>query len=217
MVQSRTIHIYRRQQAAAIARCKKTVRSNLEDDLRLLDEAANSLTEDPAVLLRHTVSIAELYRALYLTKHSELNPQYTPRFFELLLSSGLVRSAGWIEEGRLVAFTMLLHIEDAVRSVAVGYDTAVPRQVGLYRRAIAYAIAYADKANCPMNLGAGVEDYKRFRGAVAANEYDAVFDRHLDARRRLAWRVVEWSRSRHRGSLRSASATGAAGAQHAEP
>ncbi len=83
------------------------------------------------------------------------------------------------------------YIRDGVLTGAfVGYDQNLPQKLGLYRQVVTILISEAKKRGLLLNLSAGVGAFKELRGAFPVVEYDAVYDRHLPTRRRLAWRLV---------------------------
>ena len=93
------------------------------------------------------------------------------------------------------------------------YDRTQPQKSGLFRMQIMHPVVQvAEPAGLPINLGSGSGRFKRLRGATQAIEYDAVWDAHLPAWRRLAWRCLERkARGTHSEQLRTATCTPALG------
>lgn len=85
------------------------------------------------------------------------------------------------------------------------YDRTLPQKAGLYRMQFLHPVVHiAEPAGLPINLSSGAALFKQLRGATEALEYDAVWDDHLPAWRRLAWRLLEGkARWNHRQQLRA--------------
>ena len=72
----------------------------------------------------------------------------------------------------------------------LGYDLGLPRKLGLYRLLFALLTAEAADAGLVLNLGGGSGRFKLLRGAMAAEEFDAVYDAHLPPHRRFSWTLL---------------------------
>jgi hypothetical protein len=139
--------------------------------------------------------IVELYRTLYLDKHGPFNAAFNRRFFEALLATPAIRWAFWESPatGRIDAFSSWFRSGGSLTSMLVGYDRSLPAKLGLYRMALMYPVFHeAQPAGLPINLSGGATSFKQLRGAQTVREYDAVWDRHLPAWRRLPWHLVTW-------------------------
>lgn len=147
-------------------------------DLRALDDAG---------LQR----VTELYDALYVQKWSEHNPQLTARFVAHAVRCGflegqaLVSRAGSLD-GVFGAWTRggLYYVP------LLGYDTALPQKLGLYRMLAALSTDDALARGALVHDSAGVSEFKQNRGGVPVVEYSAVFDRHLPAKQRWPWALL---------------------------
>ncbi|MGA1838027.1 ATP-grasp domain-containing protein [Herbiconiux sp. 11R-BC] len=148
--------------------------------------------------------IAELYRLLYTDKYSRLNPRYTPHFIGVAQRSGFLRfllierheesvpgdpaAAGRGSIDAVIGYTVA---HGLLAAPVVGYDTALPREAGLYR-ILSYVIALtAHEAGVELHASSGVADFKRNRGGEPGLEYTAVHTGHLPWRRRVAWAVLD--------------------------
>jgi hypothetical protein len=165
-------------------------RSNIHTDAAVLRKTAYSIIDDPAELGRHASRCAALYRALNLDKYSPLNPQYNASFFALILNGKFFTSRAFIKDRHVDAFISFLINDRVIVGALIGYDLDRPRRLGLYRAGFALLIAEAARQGLLVNLSAGSGEFKMLRGAVPVQEYDAVYDRHLPARRRLAWTCI---------------------------
>ena len=175
--------------------------SNVQTDLGKLRSTRYSRAEDSAVLARHAARFAELYRALYLGKHSRLNPQYNAEFFSLVLESGYMVHRAFMENDRVDAFFSYLVENGVMTASLIAYDLSRPQKLGLYRLAVAGMIAEAAERKALLNMSAGSGYFKMLRGGVPVQEYDAVYDRHLSAHRRMTWACLR--AVAHAGSLLS--------------
>lgn len=134
--------------------------------------------------------MAELYRCLYLDKYTRLNPQYSARFLEVAHRDGLISFHGLRRDGRLDGIVGFFDAGEVMTAPIVGYDTALPQSLGLYRRLMAIGMRRAREHGLLFNMSAGAAGFKRNRGGVAAIEYAAVYLRHLPVRQRIAGWIV---------------------------
>jgi hypothetical protein len=165
-------------------------RSNLRADLTLLDQSQYEIVRCPATLETHAPRLADLYRDLYVVKHSRLNPNFNARFFELVARERLFEFVALVKDGRVDAFAAFWVHDQVMIGALIGYDRTLPRTHGLYRLIIAAMIREAGARRLVLNLSGGAGEFKMLRGAVPIEEFDAVYDRHLPAARRLAWRAL---------------------------
>ncbi|MCS5721315.1 GNAT family N-acetyltransferase [Herbiconiux sp. CPCC 203407] len=135
--------------------------------------------------------IADLYDLLYVDKYSSLNPRYTPEFIAVAERSGLLRFVLLERGGRIDAAFGYTIAHGLLAAPVVGYDTALPQELGLYRM-LSYAIARtAHEAGVDLHASSGVAAFKRNRGADAEFECTAVYTRHLPWPRRAGWAVLD--------------------------
>ncbi len=137
--------------------------------------------------------MSELYRMLYIGKHSRLNPSLTPEYFALAIRTGALRAKLLHHDGCLVAFAS--YFVDGRRGMvvptAVGYDTAPHRRaLGLYRCLMSVLYTLAKESGLGLFLSSGAARFKLHRGSIERLEYEAVYDRHLSLARRLPWRAT---------------------------
>jgi hypothetical protein len=165
-------------------------RSNVQKDFQQLRKTPYSIIYGPEALAPHITRITELYRDLYLGKHSVLNPQYNGDFFSLTLKEGFLTYRALIQNGRVDAFISYYVDDGLIMAALFAYDLNRPRQLGLHRTAFALMIREAAKTHAWLNLSAGTGYFKVLRGAEPVQEYDAVYDRHLPANRRVPWAAV---------------------------
>lgn len=164
---------------------------NAQRDLRLLRTSPYAIIGNAQLDASDMDRLEQLYRSLYLDKHSLLNPQYTRRFFELLWRENLATFRALKRDGRIDGFICFWVQDNLLVGVCIGYDVAMPREAGLYRQLIALLITEAGVRGVVLHLSAGVGHFKALRGALPFAEYDAVYVRHLASHRQLAWRLLQ--------------------------
>jgi hypothetical protein len=173
--------------------CERAFRESeeLHRDRHLAERHGYEVVADPEVIASEAERLAELYRGLYLGKHSLLNPHFNAEFVRLTLDEGLLTYRAFRKAGAIDAFKAW-YVKDGVMTGAfVGYDRQKPRKLGLYRQAIALQATEAARLGLQLSWSGGVGEFKRLRGASPHEEHDAVWDRHLSARRRLPWALLE--------------------------
>lgn len=136
--------------------------------------------------------IAELYRKLYLEKHSRLNPQYDEGFIREAIRGHWLEFHGLRDRtGQLVGILGFFTLDDRLTTVPlIGYDTSLPSDCGLYRRLFLGITREVNQRRQLLNYSSGAGGFKRRRGSLPTLEYNAVYDRHLPARRRMAFRIA---------------------------
>jgi hypothetical protein len=175
--------------------CARACRESeeLRRDLRLSERHGYEVVAKPEVIAAGAERLAELYRGLYLDKHSQLNPRFNAAFVRLTLEEGLLSYRAFRREGSIDAFKAWYVRDGMMTGAFVGYDRQKPRQLGLYRQAMALQTAEAARRGLRLFLSGGAGEFKSLRGAAPHEEYEAVWDRHLSPRRRLPWAMVEWA------------------------
>ena len=161
--------------------------SNARRDLTLLKHTKYKVVSDHQSLAPYAERMTELFRSLYLRKHSVFNTAFNSRFFALALACGLFEFRGFLADGQLDAFAAFFTTDRIMTGSLLGYDLNRPRSLGLYRMAIATFLDQAASRGLRLNLSAGADSFKAFRGGIPVDEYDAVYDRHLPASRRSVW------------------------------
>jgi len=179
---------------------------NARRDLRLLKQTPCQVVSDRQTLAAYVERMAELFRPLYLGKHNPLNPAFNSRYFALALASGAFEVRGFLADGRLAAFVLFFLTDQIMTAALLGYDLNQPRSLGLYRLAFATVLQEAVSRGLRLNLSAGADSFKAFRGGIAVDEYEAVYDRHLPISQRTGWsalRAVTRAAGRWRAWVRS--------------
>ncbi len=166
-------------------------------DARLLDRRDLEIVPSENLTTGDFPSLTKLYEDLYLRKYSRHNPKFSSDWLLHLHREGLARFTALREEaGRFVGVEACVALHGVLTSPVVGYDTSLPKSLGLYRRLAVVPVLEARRRALPLNLSAGVGKFKSLRGGEAVMEYLAVFDRHLPAWRRSPWACIGWISSR---------------------
>jgi hypothetical protein len=183
----------RHRQVWIVEDCERAFRESeeLHRDRHLAERHGYEVVADPGVIASQAERLAELYRGLYLGKHSLLNPHSNADFVRLTLGEGLLTCRAFRKAGAIDVFKAWCVKDGVMTGAFVGYDRQKPRKLGLYRQAIALQATEAARFGLQLSWSGGVGEFKRLRGATAHEEYDAVWDRHLSARRRLPWALLE--------------------------
>jgi hypothetical protein len=167
-------------------------RYNVKTDLKTLARQtthrlclAADFTEDDAP------RIAELYRLLYLDKHSPLNPAYTVEFVRRALRERWVDFRGLRHvSGRLDGVCGCFVADGVATTPFFGHDTTQPPTLGLYRLLVARLLQETAAAGRVLNYSSGAGAFKRHRGAVPVIEFNALYTRHLPPVRRAAFAAL---------------------------
>ena len=156
-------------------------------DAALLGQPDYQVTGPAAIGGADIGRMADLYAKLYLDKYTPLNPRYSAEFLAEVHRTGLFELQGLRNAaGVLDGFVGFFDAGSVMTAPVVGYDTALPAELGLYRRLMAIALGRARQRQLLFNMSAGAASFKRNRGAVAALEHTAVFNTHLGRRQKLA-------------------------------
>jgi hypothetical protein len=166
-------------------------RPNCRWDQKLLDDGRYRVVPHDELGPDDAARIEQLYRMLYVDKYSPYNPQFTPQWFDECRRRQLLELWGLRDpSGRLDGVVGLFERDSVITVPVVGYDTALPQKLGLYRRLMAIAMRTAAERRRRMNLSSGAAEFKRLRGCRPEMEYTAVYCRHLSRPRRAVWHVL---------------------------
>jgi hypothetical protein len=187
LIPSRQVYLY---EDIAASEVRHTA---LKRDMKLLRTTALTRLSKEPLSYSDYARIAQLYRLLYLDKYSLLNPQYTERFMHDWHKAGLLYFDGFRDDdGELQAIVGIFQQGNTLTAPIVGYNTALPQSLGLYRLLMAGVFDHAKKKGVKVNLSAGAAHFKRLRGGKPAIEYSAVMANHLPARTRKAISLLSW-------------------------
>jgi hypothetical protein len=166
-------------------------RHNSRIDASLLRKSPYELVRGSDLRNEDYSRLAHLYNLLYLEKYCPLNPQ---------LSADWLRAGqrdGWLElralrsrAGQIDGVLGWFGNPQVLTAPVVGYDTALPQKLGLYRLITQLCLREAVQRRCLLNFSSGAAHFKRIRGGEPAIEYSMVHVSHLPAARQRVWRVL---------------------------
>jgi hypothetical protein len=133
----------------------------------------------------------ELYKFLYLDKYSPYNPQFSEAFLRLCRDESLLQMKALRLDGQINAVMGIFIRNGALTPPLFGYDTRRPQTESLYRLLSLLTLQEGQRRGLIVHASAGVGKFKKMRGGQGVIEYNAVFDRHLPAARRLPWALVK--------------------------
>lgn len=135
--------------------------------------------------------IIEIYRKLYLDKYSTINPRLTTEFIRLCKENGILDLRLFRKEGRIDGVLGFTSRHGVMTSPLFGYDTSLPKELGLYRMISALLSLEAKKQGVLLNMSSGAGSYKTLRRARPYIEFNAVYTKHLGKRRNLPWTFLQ--------------------------
>lgn len=169
-------------------------RSHTKRDLSLLNKNDYTIVQHEALTAEDAKRLAELYRLLFIDKHSKYNPVYTAAYFKEAICNHWHRyTALRNADGRIDGFISWFIRDDVMICGPLGYDSEVDRKSGLYRRLVALCLKFAHEKQIPFNMGGGSDEFKMNRGSQQVMEYTAVFCDHLPLYRQIPWKIMHWA------------------------
>ena len=137
------------------------------------------------------VDIYQCFYKLFIEKHSIYNPQFSAEFLHAMHQSGLMEFHSFRDptDHRIIASIALFTQQNIITTPIVGYDTSMPKELGLYRLLMAVLLKQTYNSGKAMNLSSGAGSFKRARGGKAALEYTAFYCKHLPFVQRIMMTV----------------------------
>lgn len=168
-------------------KCRKTLR---RDRREIVEHGYRSMPIGEAIHGAGAGRIRELYRDLYVGKHSGWNPDFTLPWFEHAAAQGWMSWRCLARDGRVDGFHVCYEEADRLTGGVLGYDRTMT-DVPLYRMLVADALAEGERRGKPVFLSSGAGRFKELRGAEARWEFEYVHDGHLRRARRAPWRALK--------------------------
>ena len=185
-IASRQIYIwdYRKSQTFSIK-----ARHALRKDDALASQAGYEWVDLDISKQDNVLRVLDLYRSLYLEKHSWNNPQYTEAFIRTLCAKpdGFLRIKVMIKKDRIDGFIGYYVNRATLTAPFIGYDTTLSQKDGLYRMLMSKLRQEAKEQNLVLNGSAGAGEFKRTRGGESITEFFAIYDQHLSWYYRAQW------------------------------
>lgn len=168
-------------------KCRQTLRRERQ---AIAEHGYRSVPVGEAVRGAGVARIRELYRDLYVGKHSRWNPDFTLPWFAHAAVQGWMRWRCLARDGRVDGFSTWYEEADRITAMVLGYDRTMT-DVPLYRMLVADVLAEGERCGKPVFLSSGAGRFKELRGAEARWEFEYVYDEHLRRARRAPWRALE--------------------------
>lgn len=158
--------------------------NHVKQDAKLLARTDMEILAPTDLQASDLPQLRSLFRQLFIDKHSRLNPDFTPAFFELCLENHFLDLYALRWQDQLVG--VLGIYEDAqhtwITTPLIGYDHQLPAVAGIYRRLMALLLQQARLRQTCLHYSSGASQFKRARGGQAQLEYTAIYSRHLNQR-----------------------------------
>ncbi len=164
---------------------------NYKIDKKLFQNTPYNFVRSNEISIADYPRIIELYNQLYLNKYSKLNPQFTEKYIEMIMTHPNFCVEGFRNsEGILDAVGGRFTIDGTTTLPLVGYDTSKPQKLGLYRLVLIATLMHAENNGLVFNASSGAPDFKRLRGASPFIEYSAIYIRHLPVGTQRLWKSL---------------------------
>ncbi len=186
LIASRQIYFFDGRKADFLSR------SDVKRDLKMLVNLPGySIVNHDNFKINDVPRIVDLYKKLYLDKHSRLNPQYTDFFVARAWKERLLEFKGLRHDsGRLDAVYACYRKSGTTSTPFIGYDTTLPSDIGFYRMLVGMLLRDVAEAKLLLNYSSGAGEFKRRRGGEPAIEWNAVYTRHLPVVRRSGYQFL---------------------------
>lgn len=163
----------------------------VKSDLKLWKSHPYKIVNEDELALHEIKYLMDLYRKLYVTDHSPLQPQFNLKYFRMILDQKLLRFkvlksgadikgiAGYYKRGG----TMMCPI--------FGYDKENPDSNTIYRLLNTALLLEAQEQGLIFHQGSGASFFKTLRRAEGVLEYMAIYTQHLSLLRRFFWSTLK--------------------------
>ena len=164
----------------------------LKSDLKLLKETDYVVLEGNEITSDEFAKILDLYLEVYIKKHSELNPELTPSFVDLLFKQGLMSLRVLKRPDGTIDGAVGFYDRNGIFLCPfLGYDVSSPNHAVLYRLLSTILLTEARKKGLLFQAGAGGTFFKKIRFQKTCRESMAVYYKHLPFKRRLPWNCLK--------------------------
>ncbi len=171
---------------------KSKARLILRKDANLLDFHSYRWFDVKHIKQEDLPRIIDLYNKLYLKKYSCHNPQFNTRFIELALKEKILELFVLKKDNKIDGVLGFFIRNGVMTTPFFGYDTDVPKEIGLYRILSAKLITEAESRGLILNQSSGAAEFKKCRGAIPYLEYNAVYIKHLSLIQKLGWTTIQF-------------------------
>ncbi|MFZ6645582.1 hypothetical protein ACO0LO_07695 [Undibacterium sp. TJN25] len=159
--------------------------NHVKQDKKLLAGADMELLTPQQIQPADLPAMREVFRSLFIHKHSSLNPDFTPAFFEMCHESNFLDLYALRYQGKIAGALGLYEHYDKygdrnwLTTPLIGYDQGLPQELGIYRRLMSLLLQQARQRQASLHYSSGSGQFKRARGGVPHMEFTAIYSRHL--------------------------------------
>lgn len=169
-------------------------RGHVKRDIALLRKSTHKIVSHDELTAEDAERFAQLYKQLFIDKHSKRNPIYTEKYFRAAIVNRWHEYVALRNEsGKIDAFISWFDVENIMVCGPLGYDFEVDRKAGLYRQLVALCLQRSHEKNTVFNMGGGSDVFKKNRGSTETLEYVAVYCDHLPFYRKIPWKILHWA------------------------
>ncbi|WP_394781248.1 hypothetical protein [Undibacterium sp.] len=160
-------------------------RNHVKQDKKLLAGSDMELLTPQQIQASDLPAMRQVFRSLFIDKHSSLNPDFTPAFFEMCHESNFLDLYALRYQEKIVGAVGLYEHYDKygdrnwLTTPLIGYDQSLPQELGIYRRLMSLLLQQAQQRQASLHYSSGAGQFKRARGGVAHMEFTAIYNRHL--------------------------------------
>ena len=134
--------------------------------------------------------MAKLFRLLYIEKHSEQNPKFSAKYIQKSYENKFCELYAYKKDTEIIAFIAILEMEGVISTHMLGYDTALPQELGLYRLLCAKLHFIANERELDINFSSGAGGFKSARGGDALLEYTAIYTKPLPFYKKIILKLL---------------------------
>lgn len=173
-----------------LQKASKKTRNTLGRDRKLLNQNNVEVIHHDDFSKEDLERAKVLYDMLYLEKYSYQNPQFSQDYIFHTHQSKSLTYVGIKYKGKLEGVFGSMVYQDKMANPVLGYNTALPKEIGLYRMLRYLAVNESILHQRMYHQSAGVGRFKYDRGAEGYPEYTAIFVKHLPLKKRFFWRTL---------------------------
>ena len=162
-----------------------------KEDMRVLRKHGYEVVDGKDLNDEELVRALHLYNLLYLEKYSYYNPQFTFEFMKLARDEEILHLRALKRDGKINAVMGFFIRNGTMTQPLFGYDTSLPQEEGLYRLLTLITLQEGLERKLLVHASGGVGKFKKVRGGKSVTEYNAVFTKHLPARRQRPWKLIK--------------------------
>ena len=162
-----------------------------KEDMRVLRKHGYEVFDGKDLNDEELARALRLYNLLYLEKYSYYNPQFTFEFMKLARDEEILHLRALKRDGKINAVMGFFIRNGTMTQPLFGYDTSLPQEEGLYRLLTLITLQEGLERKLLVHASGGVGKFKKVRGGKSVTEYNAVFTKHLPARRQRPWNLIK--------------------------